>query len=480
MTQSDFRGQNTAPYPASLTVRQLAQKLFCKEITAESCLEQSFQRAQRCEGVFVSIDADAESESRRWAWQIDKARQQNKAIAPLSGVPISLKDLFDVRGQTTTAGSVVLGKVSKPAEADCDVVARLREAGLLFVGRTNMSEFAFSGMGLNPHYGNAQSVWDRATGRLPGGSSSGSAVSVAEGVVAATMGSDTAGSCRIPAAFNGIVGVKPSYGRLSLKGVFPLSPTSDAPGPLGVDVDSCFLLDQAITAGTGMQTSLPELSRKSPEDIRLLVPDAVVREGLDEAVEKAFEQSLQWLREAGFTLIERPITALDQSVDMFSKRAIVLYEAWQMHQQWLAEYGSDYDPFVRMRLSNGKNITVQEQQIRYREKRQIIADFRDQFIDAEADAIIYPTVACVPPPIAATLDTDEIAKINLRCLKNTASVNYFDGCSISLPCHEENEAPVGLMVSGLHGADMKIYETSLAMESVLDVARNRAKHDAGE
>ena len=165
-----------------------------------------------------------------------------------------------------------------------------------------MSEFAFSGMGLNPHYGHCRSVWDESTGRLPGGSSSGSAVSVAKGVVPATMGSDTAGSCRIPAAFNGIVGVKPSTGRLSLEGVFPLSPTSDAPGPLGIDLDSCYLLDQAMVNPDSVVSTLPVCEAKKPDHLRILVPDSLVLEDLDEPVNAAFEQALGWLEDGGVSV----------------------------------------------------------------------------------------------------------------------------------------------------------------------------------
>ena len=185
--------------------------------------------AGRAEGVFVRINDDVLDQ----AAHIDRARAGGEPLPALAGVPITLKDLFNVQGQQTLAGSKVLKSEAPIEKTDAVVVGHLRNAGALFLGRANMSEFAFSGMGLNPHYGNPKSIWDRATGRLPGGSSSGGAVGVAEGIVPATVGSDTAGSCRIPAAFNGIVGVKPTYGRVSLRGAYPLSPTSDAPGPLG-------------------------------------------------------------------------------------------------------------------------------------------------------------------------------------------------------------------------------------------------------
>ena len=337
-----------------------------------------------------------------------------------------------------------------------------------------MSEFAFSGMGLNPHYGQCYSIWDRETRRLPGGSSSGSAVSVAEGIVPATMGSDTAGSCRIPAAFNGIVGVKPSYGRLSLKGVFPLSPTSDAPGPLGIDLDSCYLLDRAMVLPQAVAHSLPSSrggEKRSIEGMRLWVPESIVLEDLDESVSRGFARSLAWLEEAGAILVRKPFDVIDRCVTMFQTRAVVLYEAYQAHARWLEQYPDLYDPFVLRRISNGRGVSEQEQQKRYRDKQQIVADFSAQFLQEGVDAIIYPTVSSIPPTVSSAQDPDQVAQINLGCLRNTSTANYFDGCSLTLPCHDRGEAPVGLMVSTVHGRDDELYEVGFAIESVLNANR---------
>ena len=254
----------------SHNLRSLSQGIQNQTVSAESLVSESLIKAEQSDNVFISIDQNIKGAARR----VDEEIACGKNTSTLAGIPITLKDLFDVKGETTLAGSIALKHSAHPAQEDCDVVKPLREAGLLFLGRTNMSEFAFSGMGMNPHYGIPKSIWDRDTGRLPGGSSSGSAVSVAEGVVVATMGSDTAGSCRIPASFNGIVGVKPSYGRLSLNGVYPLSPSSDAPGPLAVDVDSCYLIDQLISNAWDGQGELPQLRSRELSSLRLLVPES--------------------------------------------------------------------------------------------------------------------------------------------------------------------------------------------------------------
>jgi aspartyl-tRNA(Asn)/glutamyl-tRNA(Gln) amidotransferase subunit A len=351
--------------------------------------------------------------------------------------------------------------------ADADVVAPLRAAGLLFFGRTNMSEFAFSGIGKNPHYGTPLSIWDRATRRLPGGSSSGSAVAVAEGIVPAALGSDTAGSCRIPAAFNGVVGVKPSFGRMSLNGIYPLSPTLDAPGPLAIDVDSCFILDQLMCARVKPDDRLPLLVAADTATLKLVIPEARVMEDLDEQVRITFERALETLRAAGVSIQQLAMPVLDRCDDFFRERPVVIHEVWQHHREMLEQHLDEYDPFVGLRMMAGAEISAAEQQSRYRERNELVATFNQQFESLQADALLYPTVACVPPAIAETDDDDNARRVNLRCLRNTATVNYFNGCSISLPCHQPGEAPVGLMLSAANGSDEKLYQVAAAIESTL-------------
>jgi len=258
-------------------LRELSAALASGQTSASDLVERALERTRRSQAVFTAINPGLVS----LAYSIDRARKKSHALPPLAGIPIALKDLFNIRNEKTLAGSVVRRHYAVAEDADADVVAPLRAAGLLFFGRTNMSEFAFSGIGKNPHLGTPLSIWDRATGRLPGGSSSGSAVAVGEGIVAASLGSDTAGSCRIPAAFNGVVGVKPSYGRMSLNGIYPLSPTLDAPGPIAVDVDSCFILDQLMCGRSKPADNLPRLQPAELDGLKLLIPEARVMQGLD-------------------------------------------------------------------------------------------------------------------------------------------------------------------------------------------------------
>ena len=449
-----------------INIRTLAEQLSNGEISCEQLIQERLAIADNSSGVFVSIDNESLLNE---AMIIDKARQ-SQPLPALAGVPITLKDLYDVRGQKTLAASKVLANTAHEAKEDADMVAHLRKAGLLLFGRTNMSEFAFSGMGLNPHFPALYSVWDAANKRLPGGSSSGSAVSVAMGMVPGTLGSDTTGSCRIPAAFNGIVGMKPSRGRLSLKGVYPLSHSCDAPGPLAVDVDSCFLLYQ-IMQGQLLQIdrieALPTLQNASFDKLHLVIPQGIVMQDLDPEVEATFDKSIQRLEHAGVKITRQPIEAIERSVDMFYHRNTVIYEAWQLHRDLLTSHGDDYDPYVYQRIVSGKDISLEEQQSRYAEKADIIKHFNQTLKSLSIDALIYPTVPCIPPKVSETDDPDNIGKVNLRSLRNTASVNYVDGCAISLPCHQPGSTPVGLMLSSINGDDDRLLSIALSVEQII-------------
>jgi aspartyl-tRNA(Asn)/glutamyl-tRNA(Gln) amidotransferase subunit A len=444
-------------------LRAIAMALRSGETTSTRLVEQALELADQSRAVFTAINPGLLN----LAASIDRARQKSPSRSPLAGIPIALKDLFNVRNESTLAGSIVRKHYAQPEAQDAEVVAPLRAAGLLFLGRTNMSEFAFSGIGKNPHYGTPLSIWDRETGRLPGGSSSGSAVAVAEGIVAAALGSDTAGSCRIPAAFNGVVGVKPSHGRMSLNGIFPLSPTLDAPGPLAVDVDSCFILDQLMCGKLPPSNTLPALQPAQLKTMKLVIPGARVMEDLDDEVRLAFERSVEVLAAAGASIQETPMPVLDHCDDFFIERPIVVYEVWLHHREMLEQHLEEYDPFVGSRMSAGAEISAEEQQRRYREREQIVDTFNRQFESLQVDALLYPSVACIPPAIAETDDENNARRVNLRCLRNTATVNYFDGCSISLPCHQPGEPPVGLMLSATNGSDESLYQVAAAIEAAL-------------
>src|SRR5436190_8206153 len=232
------------------TLASLADDLENGRTSARKLVDECLARIADSSGegarAFLHVDAEAAIEA---AEAMDHLRKAGAAASPYAGIPVSIKDLFDIKGQVTRAGSRALDD-SPPAEADAPVVARLRAAGFVVIGRTNMTEFAYSGIGINPHYGTPKSIWKRDAGHVPGGSSSGAAVSIADGMAFGALGTDTGGSCRIPAAYNGIVGYKPTQRRVPLDGGVPLSFSLDRFGPLANSVACCATLD-AVLAGEG-------------------------------------------------------------------------------------------------------------------------------------------------------------------------------------------------------------------------------------
>src|SRR5438445_6880902 len=285
--------------PNHPTLASLAADLDTGRTTArklvEDCLARIADPAGEGARTFIHVDKDAAIEA---AEAMDRLRKANAAPSCFAGIPISIKDLFDVRGQVTRAGSRAL-EDSAPAEADAPVVARLRRAGFIVIGRTNMTEFAYSGIGINPHYGTPKSTWNRSVGHVPGGSSSGAAVSVADGMAHGALGTDTGGSCRIPAAFNGIVGFKPTQRRVPLEGGVPLSFSLDSFGPLARSVGCCAVLDAVLA-----DEQVAPLKPRPVKGARFAVPTTVALDDLDPHVARSFEKTLEILSRQG-AAIER-------------------------------------------------------------------------------------------------------------------------------------------------------------------------------
>jgi aspartyl-tRNA(Asn)/glutamyl-tRNA(Gln) amidotransferase subunit A len=373
---------------------------------------------------------------------------------------VSVKDLFDIAGRQTRAGSVVLDG-APPATADATIVARLRRAGAIIVGKTNMTEFAYSGLGINPHYGTPRAPYDRATGRIPGGSSSGAAVSVSDGMAAVGIGTDTGGSVRIPSAFCGLTGFKPTARRVPLAGAYPLSFTLDSIGPLARSVACCATVD-AILAGIEPVALTP----RPPRGLRLLAPVNHVRAGLDETVAAAFEAALGAWRAAGVVIDEAPLAAFDRLPALQGKLNISAAEAYWWHRTMLAAHEARYDGEIARRIHGGEAITAAE----YIDLLRGRAAYIDAFADESDgyDALLWPTVAIIPPPIATLVaDAEAYARVNALVLRNTSAVNVLDGCAVSLPVPAAGGAPVGLMVVGRRGEDAGVLRIAAGLEAAL-------------
>ena len=448
--------------PDTPTLASLAADLDSGATSArklvEQCLAKIADPAGEGQRVFIHVDKDAALDA---ADAMDRLRKAKAAPSPFAGIPVSIKDLFDVKGQVTRAGSRAL-EDSAPADADATVVARLRRAGFIVIGRTNMTEFAYSGIGINPHYGTPKSAWNRSVGHVPGGSSSGAAVSIADQMAFGALGTDTGGSCRIPAAFNSIVGFKPTQRRVPLDGGVPLSFSLDSFGPLARSVACCAVLD-AVLADEPVQPLQP----RAVKGMRLAVPTTVALDDLDEAVAKTFERALEALSRAG-ALIERiEVPEFHDVGVMNAKGGFAAAESYAWHRYLLTSKGDVYDPRVSLRIQRGEGISAADYIDILNARRSFIA--RTEARIAPYDALVLPTTANTPPVIADLADDKAFTLQNLRALRNCTLINVLDGCAISLPANREGEVPVGLMLAAAGGSDRRILELAAGMETIIRV-----------
>ena len=424
----------------------------------EECLARIADPAGEGQRTFIHVDKDAALET---ADAMDHLRKARAAPSRFAGIPVSIKDLFDIKGQVTRAGSRAL-EDSAPAAADAPVVARLRRAGFIVMGRTNMTEFAYSGIGINPHYGTPKSAWQRSVGHVPGGSSSGAAVSITDRMAYGALGTDTGGSCRIPAAYNGIVGYKPTQRRVPLDGGVPLSFTLDSFGPLANSVQCCATLDAVLA-----DEPPPKIAPRPIKGMRLAVPMMVALDDLDEAVANAFKRALDTLSRAG-ALIEHIDVPEFLDVGMINaKGGFAAAESYAWHRYLLTSKGDVYDPRVSLRILRGEHISAADYIDLVNARRSLIARIATRL--APYDALVMPTTANTPPRIADLADDKAFTTQNLRSLRNCTLINMIDGCAISLPVHREGEVPVGLMLASTGGSDRRIFELAAAMEGAIRV-----------
>ncbi len=444
------------------TVAQLRAELSAGRTTSRELVEQALAciADPAGEGPRAFLKVYAES-ARAEADHCDRLRKTGVRRSVVDGLPVSLKDLFDVAGDVTRAGSKVFQKL---APEDAKAVARLRAAGAIFIGRTNMVEFAFGGVGLNPHYGTPKNPWDRKAGRVPGGSSSGAAVAQADGMCVMALGSDTRGSVRMPASLCGVAGFKPTAARVPRDGAFPLSFTLDSVGPLANSIACCAAYD-AVLAGEE-NPDLPEIPIRGA---RLLLPKSSALDDLDPAVEKAFFGSLERLRAAGAVIAEVPAPAFDRHAEYFKGGGLAGAEVVYIHKP-LAGRFAEYDPRVGKRIAMGTSLSGAD----YVELLQLRAAFMSEVarLVAGYDAIVMPTAPCVAPTIAEASASDEAYfRWNLRIMRNTGLANFLDGCAATLPCHAPGTAPVGFMVCGTAGRDRHVLAVAAAIERALAASR---------
>jgi aspartyl-tRNA(Asn)/glutamyl-tRNA(Gln) amidotransferase subunit A len=445
------------------TLASLAADLGAGRTTARALVDACLAKIADPQGegarAFIHVDAEAAIEA---AEAMDRLREVKAAPSPFAGIPISIKDLFDIKGQVTRAGSRALEEDSAPATADAPVVARLRRAGFIVIGRTNMTEFAYSGIGINPHFGTPKGAWQRSVGHVPGGSSSGAAVSVLDGMAHGALGTDTGGSCRIPAAYNGIVGFKPTQSRVPLDGAVPLSFTLDSIGPIARTVKCCAVLDAVLA-----NEPVTPLQPRQVRGMRLAVPTTVALDELDDAVAQTFERALETLERQG-ALIERiAVPEFLDIVPMSAKGGFAAAESYAWHRYLIVSKGDIYDPRVASRILRGESQSAADYIDLLGARKSLIARATARL--APYDALVLPTTANTPPRIADMKDDKAFTKANLLSLRNCTLINMIDGCAISLPINREGEVPVGLMLAASGGSDRRIFELAAGMEGLIRV-----------
>jgi len=405
---------------------------------------------------FLKVHEDS---ARITANDCDAQRRKGGKVPIFAGIPVSVKDLFDMTGDVTTAGSVAL-KDAAPASQDAHVVANLRSAGLIPIGRTNMTEFAFSGLGLNPHYGTPRNPFDRARGRIPGGSSSGAAISVTDGMAFAALGTDTGGSCRIPAALCGVVGFKPTARRIRSTGLFPLSSTLDSIGSIANSVACCAIIDSIIT---GQEPTPP---RPHPlAGLHFAIPQTLVLDDLDPEVTRNFERAVGLLSQAKVKITWLPLPELAEIARINVKGGPVSAEAYATHQALIAAKRDLYDPRVLSRIMFGAEQTAADYILALRARAALIE--RVNLITAPYDALLMPTVPTVAPTIDELAQDDVYRTKNMLMLRNPSIANFLDLCSVSLPCHHSGDLPTGLMLMGHHCKDAQLLAIACGVEALL-------------
>lgn len=444
---------------------ELGRALAAGELDPVALAEESLERAHGAGAAFIAVTAER---GRREAAASAARLRAGAALGPLDGVPVAWKDLIDVAGVPTTAASA-LRRDAPPARADAPVVALLAAAGMVCVGKTNLSELAYSGLGLNPHFGTPPNP--RAPDRIPGGSSSGSAVAVAAGVVPCAIGTDTSGSIRVPAAFCGLVGFKPTAARVDRAGIQPLAPSLDSVGPLTTTVADAVALDALLRAAAvpgEVVAGAAAPPRLDMPPLRLVVPDGDLVDGVEPAVASAFSAALAALSDAGAAIERRPLPALAAARALHDEHgSLVAHEAWRVHRELLDSPDAErLDRRVLRRLRDGRALPPEGYEALLRERPRLQAQ-----LAAELDGALaaWPAVPHAAPELEPLERDDELfARVNLVTLRNTMPGSYLDMPGVSLPIGADPAGlPLALLLSGPTGSDDRVLAAALAAEAAL-------------
>jgi aspartyl-tRNA(Asn)/glutamyl-tRNA(Gln) amidotransferase subunit A len=444
------------------SVSQLSALIHSGSLDPRDLVEETFAAIENHadQSIFTALTKDR---ARQEAEASTKRIASGQPLGPLDGVPTAHKDLFDLEGLATTSGAQVM-RSSEVKTSDAVVVANLKAAGMVTLGRTNMSEFAFSGLGINPHYGTPINPNDPAVARLPGGSSSGAGVAVASGLVPVALGTDTGGSVRIPSAFNGIVGYKATRGRYDMAGVFPLAASLDSLGPLTRSVADAITVDSAMRGQAQSDVKITSLAGK-----RFVIPETIMFDDIESAVGDAFDAAVERLVSAGAHVRRAAFPGFKVIFDLIASRgALVTAEAFALHRERLAgDAASGMDPRVVQRIRLGEKMSLADYLSVQEIRQQMIKEM--ETLVGPGELIISPTLPHVAPEIEPLIKDDAaFFAMNGKTLRNTQVGNFLDWCAVSIPCTKAAQGlPAGFSLSGLPNQDDYLLAVAAASEEII-------------
>ena len=442
------------------TLTEAAEALSNGQTTSRALVELCLANIDNNANARASYTGDFSADrARQYADAADRIRARGYHATQWAGVPVSVKDSFDVKGQVTAAGSQVW-RNRAPATQDAAVVTHLRRAGFIVLGRTQMTEFAQTGLGLNPHGPQPYSASVDDDKAVPGGSTSGGAVSVACGAALGCIGSDAGGSSRIPAAFNGLVGFKPTSQNISSLGMATLSPSLDSVGMIAKTVSDCSVLNFVVQG----KENLPHLPDSHLNDLHFVLPTTHLHHEADPLVLSIFEAVVAHLQRAGAKITRKVLPALQDIVDLDLHARLVAAEAYHYFHDVLISHPTMFDPRTSESLLKGEETTVKELRRLYLERERLTARFASEI--APYDAMVSPTVPIQPPTLAACADPALYGRFNRLVLRNPSVANVVDGCSISLPLNWKG-LPTGLMLTASQGKDAQLLGMARSFESIL-------------
>ncbi len=439
--------------PTTLTLTQLARAYRTGELRPSAVTEAYLEKLEPGPVYRLVTTERARAQARR----ADALFDEGTDLGPLQGIPLALKDLMDTEGDVTAAGTQVF-LTNPPAVRDCPAAVRLDAAGAVFLGKTNMTELAFSGLGLNPHFGTPENVFDPA--RVPGGSSSGAGVAVAAGLACAAIGSDTGGSVRIPAAFNGLVGLKTTDGAVPTEGCVALSTTLDTLGPITRTAEDAWHVWRALS---GAATAPFEPGRIA--GLRVLTPTTVLQEGLDGEVAEAFSRVCIRLSELGATLETRPLPVLAELNGLYGRfGSFAALESLALYEGVLEQRRADFDPRVASRILQGRSRSATDYIRLGFERTRLQTAFWEAC--ADFDAVLSPTVASLPPKLTDLKTDDAYLAANNRVLRNTAVFNLLGVPAVSVPCASPANPMTGAMIAARPGREALVLAVAAALEPI--------------